>query len=64
MDVVVGCVVVDGFVLGEICIVDAGSAAPGASELPAGIELVDVCVNEDVVVLVVLTLDDVEGIGT
>ncbi len=63
MDVVEDCVVFEELVLGEVWSVDAGSAAPGASKLPVGIELVDVCMNEDVVVLVVLKIDDVEGTG-
>jgi hypothetical protein len=46
--------------LGKVCIVDAGSAAPGDSELPAdAVELVDVCVDENEVVLV-LSLEVVE----
>jgi hypothetical protein len=48
-------------VLSKVCIVDAGSVAPGASELPAdAVELVDVCVDENEVVLVVLSLEVVE----
>lgn len=67
VDVVVECVGInpEGLVLGEVCIVDAGSAAPGASELPAdAVELVDVCVDENEVVLVVLSLEVVETVDT
>lgn len=63
-DEAVDCAVIEELVLGELWTVDAGSAAPGASKLPIGIELVDICMNEDVVVLGVLTIDDVEGTGT
>lgn len=63
-DEAVDCAVVEELVLGELWTVDAGSAAPGDSKLPVGIELVDVCLNEDAVVLVVLTIDDVEETGT
>ncbi len=60
----VDCAVIKEPVLGEVWSVDAGSAAPGASKLPVGIEFVDFCVDEDVVVLVVLTIDNVEVTGT
>jgi hypothetical protein len=51
VDVVVDCAVIEELVLGELWIVDTGSAAPGASGFP-------------VVVLAVLTPDDVVGTGT